>query len=113
MNLYIPKNSSYVKYFSDPAPHKEKQLSIVYLNINNDEMQTIVNSNSEVALIQVKTILRAFYGDLSNSKQVDVTEKIAKLLTNDPIIRNVTNVNIMQGNEKKSNSRGASRNLSS
>jgi hypothetical protein len=100
MNLYIPKNCSYVKYFSDPAPHKEKQLSIVYLNINNDEMQTIVNSNSEVALIQVKTILRAFYGDLSNSKEVDVTDKVSKLLTKETIIRNVTNINIIQGNAK-------------
>lgn len=101
MNLYIPKNSSYVKYFSDPAPNKEKQLSIVYLNTNDDEMQTIVNSNSEVALIQVKTIIRAFYGDLSNSKEVDVTDKVGKLLTNEPIVRNVTNVNIMKGNGKE------------
>ena len=59
-------------------------------------MQTIVNS-SEV-YIQVKKVLRAFlYGDLSNSKEIDVTDKVSKLLTNEPIIRNVTNINIMQG----------------
>lgn len=97
MNLYIPKNCSYIKYFGDSAPNKEKQLSIVYLNSNDDEMQTIVNSNSEVILIQVKKVLKAFYGDLTQQKELDVTDKVSKLLTNEPIVRNVTNVNIMQG----------------
>lgn len=97
MNLYIPKNCSYKNYFGDPAPNKEKQLSIVYLNINNDEMQTIVNSESEVVLIQVKKILKAFYGNLSIQKETDVTDKVSKLLTNKPIVRDVTNVELMGG----------------
>ena len=42
----------------------QDELSILYLNTNGDEMHTIVNSNSEVALIQVKQIVKV----LSNFK---------------------------------------------
>lgn len=91
MNLYIPKNSNYNIFFTDPNPSKPKQLSIVYKNAMQDKMQIILNENSELILIQVADIIKATYGTLNDDKNIDVTTKIKRLLSNNPIERNLTN----------------------
>lgn len=100
MNIYISKDSKYNNYFGDPDPKNPKQLSIFYKNCSDDEMQIILNENSEVILIQVKEIIKANYGSFNSENNVDVTNKVKKLLTNKPIIRGVTNKELFDKTNK-------------